>query len=39
MLGLHPASGESFWNDTGSVAVIDQRRSSLVLTGWNVRPM
>ncbi|CAB4585107.1 MAG: histidine phosphatase family protein [Actinobacteria bacterium] len=39
MLGLHAASGESFWNDTGSVAVIDQRRGSLVLTGWNVRPM
>ncbi|MFN8023583.1 MAG: histidine phosphatase family protein [Acidimicrobiales bacterium] len=39
MLGLHAASGEAFWNDTGSVAVIDQRRGSLVLTGWNVRPM
>lgn len=38
MLGLHAAAGESLWNDTGSVGVIEQRRGTLVLTGWNIRP-
>jgi broad specificity phosphatase PhoE len=36
LLGLPPTAGRSFQNDTASVAVITNRRSLLVLTGWNI---
>jgi probable phosphoglycerate mutase len=39
LLGLHAAAGEAFYNDTGTVAVIEERRGALVLTGWNIRAM
>lgn len=39
LLGLHAGAAEAFYNDTGTVAVIEQRRGTLALTGWNIRPM
>ena len=35
LLGLAPASGVVFFNDTATVGVIESRRGALVLTGWN----
>ncbi len=39
LLGLPPAAGVAFYNDTGTVAVVEQRRGALTLTGWNIRPL
>jgi broad specificity phosphatase PhoE len=39
LLGLPPSAGAAFYNDTGTVAVIEQRRGALTLTGWNIRPI
>jgi len=39
LLGLAPAAGAAFYNDTGTVGVIEQRRRALTLTGWNIRPL
>jgi broad specificity phosphatase PhoE len=37
LLGLPPAAGAAFYNDTGTIALIEQRRGALTLTGWNIR--
>ncbi len=39
LLGLPASAGVGFYNDTGTVAVIEQRRNALTLTGWNIRPI
>ena len=39
LLGLPASAGVRFYNDTGTVAVIEQRRDALTLTGWNIRPL
>jgi broad specificity phosphatase PhoE len=39
LLGLPPQAGAAFYNDTGTIAVIEQRRGALTLTGWNIRPV
>ena len=36
MLGLPAHAGSAFYNETATVAVLDHRRSELVLTGWNI---
>ena len=37
LLGLPPSAGVAFYNDTGTIALIEQRRGALTLTGWNIR--
>ena len=36
LLKMVPASGASLWNDTATVAVINEHRGQLVLVGWNM---
>jgi probable phosphoglycerate mutase len=36
LLGLPLEAAGAFYNDTASIAVIEDRRGDLVLTGWNI---
>lgn len=38
LLGWTPTAAARLYSDTGSVAVIDNRRDQFVLHGWNLRP-
>jgi probable phosphoglycerate mutase len=38
LLGLPGQVAATLYHDTGSLGVVERRRGSYVLTGWNIRP-
>ena len=36
MLGMAASAGSAFYNETATIGVLDHRRGSPVLTGWNI---